>query len=231
MKKWFITIGVILLIILIVSLVLTMNGVIVTDYSARIVGESVEWNNRTYHPLPGCYSEGKTIALAPDIKGRILLDWSFTQVNEVEEDPSHTFIVLRSFLDDRLYVADDYAIPKEGDITCVYLRYDRFDDAEICKIISEILASQNETFEYETENMYGLTDTQRMRTLYVGYDGCPIGTEPKGHLGKINGKWTWALPSPDYPNSHGDGKSVTKLCRLVDERYAQQLEKCFQEIF
>ena len=226
MKKWFITIGVILLIILIVGLVLTVNGVIVTDYSAHIVGESVEWNNRTYHPCVGYYSEGDTIAIAASDAGGG--KWS---LNEVEEDPSHTFIVLRSFLDQRLYVADDYTIPKEGDITCVYLKYYRFDDAELCKIISEILASQNETFEYETENMYGLTDMQRMRTLYVGYDGCPIGTEPKGHLGKINGKWTWALPSPDYPNSHGDGKSVTKLCRLVDERYAEQLEKYFQEIF
>lgn len=44
MKKWLITIGVVLLIILIVSVVLIMNGVIVTDYSARKIGNSVEWN-------------------------------------------------------------------------------------------------------------------------------------------------------------------------------------------
>lgn len=147
-----IAIGIILLIILTVSIVLIINGVIVTDYSARIVGESVEWNNKTYHLCAGSHSEGKIIAIAPDTEGRKITEWSFTQVNEVEEDPSHTFIVLRSFLDQRLYVADDYTIPKEGDITCVYLKYDRFDNAELCGIISEILASQNETFEYETEN-------------------------------------------------------------------------------
>ena len=230
-KKWLITIGVVLLIILIVSIVLIMNGVIVTDYSARKIGNSVEWNNRTYHPCAGRYSEGKTIAIAPNTEGRKITEWSFTQVNEVEEDPSHTFIVLRSFLDDQLYVADDYTIPKEGDITCVYLRYDRFDDVELCRIISEILASQSETFEYETDNISGLTDTQRMRTLYVGYDGCPIGTEWRGHLGKINGKWTLALPSADNENGYEPGKTVTKVCRLIDERYTQQLEKYFQEIF
>ena len=102
--------------------------------------------------MPAATRKGKPLPLLQIPKAEKITEWSFTQVNEVEEDPSHTFIVLRSFLDQRLYVADDYTIPKEGDITCVYLKYDRFDNAELCGIISEILASQNETFEYETEN-------------------------------------------------------------------------------
>ena len=37
------------------------------------------------------------------------------KINEVKEDPTHTFIVLRSFLDQWLLVQEDYVIPSNSD--------------------------------------------------------------------------------------------------------------------
>ena len=36
------------------------------------------------------------------------------RINEIAEDPTHTFIVLRSFMDQWLLVREDYIIPADG---------------------------------------------------------------------------------------------------------------------
>ena len=59
------------------------------------------WNGREYSSISGEYSEGRTIAKGEE-------DWVIDSVNE---DPTHTFIVARSFLDQYLMVADDYTVP------------------------------------------------------------------------------------------------------------------------
>lgn len=62
------------------------NGIIVFDHSGVRRGEGVYWNDILYVPASGEYSEGKTIAKTND-------GW---QINKVEEDDTHTFIVMRS---------------------------------------------------------------------------------------------------------------------------------------
>ena len=86
------------------------NGIIVLDHSGVRRGEGVYWNDVLYVPASGEYSEGKTIAKTND-------GW---QINEVEEDDTHTFIVLRSFLDQSLLVREDYEVPSSGEITTLY---------------------------------------------------------------------------------------------------------------
>ena len=86
-------------------------GVFVLDRSAVVASESVTWKGRTYSPISGKYKEGKT--LAKDHDG----NWN---INAVEEDPSHRFIVVRSSLDNYLYVSDDYDVPTSGELTKVY---------------------------------------------------------------------------------------------------------------
>ena len=86
------------------------NGIIVFDHSGVRRGEGVYWNNALYVPASGEYSEGKTIAKTND-------GW---QINEVEEDDTHTFIVMRSFLDQSLLVREDYEIPRSGEITTLF---------------------------------------------------------------------------------------------------------------
>ena len=84
------------------------TGILVTDHSAqRGFENSVIWQGHTYVPYSynGTYHEGKTIAKTTD----------GLRINEVEEDPTHTFIVLRSFLDQWLLVREDYIIPSTSD--------------------------------------------------------------------------------------------------------------------
>ena len=92
-----------------VLLLLFANGIIVLDHSAQRRGDGVYWQGSLYVPCSGEYSEGKTIA-------KTEAGW---HINEVKEDPSHTFIVLRSFLDQSLLVKEDYQIPTEGSVTSV----------------------------------------------------------------------------------------------------------------
>ena len=89
---------------------LLANGIIVFDHSGVRRGEGVYWNDVLYVPSSGEYSEGKTIAKTED-------GW---QINEVEEDQTHTFIVMRSFLDQSLLVREDYEIPRSGEITTLF---------------------------------------------------------------------------------------------------------------
>ena len=71
--------------------ILVINGTIVLDHSAKQGFEhSVTWNGKTYVQKYYRHSgEGKTLART---------DRGF-DLNEVEDDPNHDFLVVRSFLD------------------------------------------------------------------------------------------------------------------------------------
>ena len=79
----------------IVVVYLLSRGIIVFDHSAQRAGEGFRWKGELYIPTSAAdYTEGKTIAKTTD-------NW---QLNRVEEDDSHTFMVIRSFLDQWLCV-------------------------------------------------------------------------------------------------------------------------------
>lgn len=103
-------IGIISLVVIIATILIILfsTGTIVTDHSAqRGFENSIVWQGHTYVPYSyqGTYHEGKTIAKTTD----------GLKINEVKEDPTHTFIVLRSFLDQWLLVQEDYVIPSNSD--------------------------------------------------------------------------------------------------------------------
>lgn len=77
---------------------LVSSGAIVFDHSGERRGEGLYWNGYVYVPAGGDYDEGKTIAKTTD-------GW---QINEVEGDPEHIYVVLRSFLDNYLLVREDH---------------------------------------------------------------------------------------------------------------------------
>ena len=54
-------------------------------------------------------------------------------------DPTETFIVYRSFLDNALYVREDFKISTEGRITKLSWGYKIFTDKDLCDTISKIL--------------------------------------------------------------------------------------------
>ena len=101
-KKWLLFLS----IVAIITVFLFATGILVLDHSAqRGFENSVTWKGHTYVVYPyNDYDEGRTIAKTTD----------GLRINEIEEDPTHTFIVLRSFLDQWLLVREDYNIPTDG---------------------------------------------------------------------------------------------------------------------
>ena len=101
-KKWIIPLSIALAVITF----LFATGIIVLDHSAqRGFENSVTWQGHTYveYPYNG-YHEGRTLAKTTD----------GLRINAVKEDPTHTFIVLRSFTDQWLLVREDYIVPTDG---------------------------------------------------------------------------------------------------------------------
>lgn len=78
-----------------------ISDILVSDHSAEWRGQDTIYWDGSYYDYCGApceYREGKTIAKTSDC------DWD---INEVEGDPSHTYIVVRSFLDQYLFVKRD----------------------------------------------------------------------------------------------------------------------------
>ena len=191
--------------VVVILLLLWRMGVFVTDRSAAVYIEHMTWKGQSYSQISGHYTEGRTIAKSEDGSWKI---------NEVKEDPSHTFVVARSFLDDRLYVSDDYTIPTDGEITTICWNREYIEDKEFIKALSEIDAAKTTSFAYETERIFELTENQRMKELYFAYEDCPVATVYKGYLGKINGQWAITT----------DGG-----CYSIPDKYSKILEKYFFE--
>lgn len=199
------------------------KGIIFTDNSAVYCGEEggLLWRGRRYVSIgnPGNYSEGKRIAKTVDG------DWD---INEVEEDDSHIFIVLRSFLDQYLYVAEDYEFQTEGELTsvCCNGRYSRKE--ELLQAVSEIESRKKTDFVYETDNLFSLSENQRLKTIYFGYNGSPLATERKGYIGTVNGKWVMTVgitPIYDENDEYSMPLKYSVDCYEIPKEYISVLEK------
>lgn len=208
-----------ILITIFVLLLLQSLDVFVTDRTANVYIEGMTWKGRGYSTVSGEYSEGKTIAKSANGS------WD---INEVKEDPSHNFVVVRSFLDQYLYVADDYNIPKSGEVTTVCWNGQYITNKEFIDAVTEIESERVTSFEYKTKGIFMLTDDQHMRKLVFAYEGCPVATEYKGYMGKVNGEWViTTYISPDQFNADGSDKPYSVSCYVIPEEYSSILEKYF----
>ena len=211
-------IGLVALIAIGLFFFLLLNGVIVFDRSAVLNSEELYWNGNTYISCSGIHSEGKTIAKTADGK------WN---INEIKEDPSHTFIVVRSFLDDSLYVRKDYQIPQSGDADIVYLDGNKIDDESFLDAVSQIYFSNEETVEHTTNDIHLKTDTQDMRAVYVGFNDCPVAVF-MGYIGKIDGEWVIITDlSALKENDDGSGTPYKIECQKINQKHIQILENHF----
>lgn len=192
------------------------NGVIVFDHSAQRRGEGVFWQGVRYVPCSGAYSEGKTIAKTND-------GWS---INEVEEDDTHTFVVLRSFLDDCLLVREDYHIPTEGALTKAVWGGKAIHDEQFLSALSDLLRNAVSDFSYETEGIFQSAEGQQMRYLSGAFEGCPVATQNLGYMGTINGIWyiTTEIAEDQY-NEDGSPKAYTVWCYTIPSEYIAILEQ------
>lgn len=175
------------------------------DRTAEFKGRYLYWNNAIYEEKAGAYSEGNTIAMTTDNK------WS---VNEVKGDDLHTFVVVRSFLDQYLYVKKDYKIPQNGKVSSAYIHtYNRFEN---------IIDSSGETFTFNTDNIYAHAET-----IDLGYDGCPVGTHFVGLIGVVKNKWVYISTLPtDIYNTDGSRKAYNVTCKIInDEKSLTEIQK------
>ena len=166
------------------------------------------------------YSEGKTIAKTSD---------GIYEINEVKEDPSHTFVVVRSFLDDSLYVRKDYHIPKSGDAVTVYLGGNKIEDTSFLDAISQIYSSDEDTVEVASADIHLKTDTQDMRSVHVAFKDCPIAVF-MGYLGKIDGEWIVITDPPnqlEVNDNGGIGIPHKTECQKINLKHIPILEQYF----
>lgn len=158
---------------------LLFDGAIVFDHSGIRYADSFLWKDNHYILTSGRYKhEGKVLAKTD----------AGDQIMEVDNDKTHTFLVLRSFLDNGLYVREDYEIPTSGQITQVYWAHD-IQDTDFCDALTQILVNAKTDLQYETDAPYAHKDGREMYELYVGYEGCPIASQYLGYLGTVNGAW------------------------------------------
>lgn len=156
------------------------QGVIVADHSAEYAG-NLYWNGRVYTSIADCpCKSGRALAKTKDG------NWT---VYALKEDPSHTFVLLSTFLDHYLFVAEDYSIPKTGRISKAVWNRKTIADEAFVNAVSSINGQKSLSFEYETEGIFIINEHQRMKELYYAYEDCPLATEYAGFLGKINGQW------------------------------------------
>ena len=205
MKKHWRVFTVLLIIVLLIGLAF-LKGWIVTDHSAQRRGEGVFWNGVLYVGASGEYSEGKTIAKTDD-------GW---KIVSVKEDKSHTFVVLRSFLDNYLLVREDYEIPTSGAVTAVSWNGKKIEDPAFCEAVAAIVEGKQSDFSYETSAISHLREDQHMRRLYLAYEDCPIGTEFAGWMGTVNGVWCITTRVID--------DSDTVWCYEIPEEYVPILQ-------
>lgn len=167
-------------------------GAFITDCSAVVGLESLEWQGRAYSPRYGKYDLGRRIA-----KTTNGLD-----VYEIKGDPEHNFLLVSSFVDNTLYICDDYKIPTSGTVTRINWNYKDITDKVLLQSVGEIIADRCVQGSYKSPygGLFIENEAQNLETLYVAYDNCPVATVNIGFMGKLNGKWIITVEvSPDRP--------------------------------
>jgi len=205
MKKHWRILLLVVLALLLIGLAF-LKGWIVTDHSAQRRGEGVFWNGIMYVGASGEYTEDRTIAKTED-------GWNIVSV---KEDKSHTFVVLRSFLDNYLLVREDYEIPTSGTVTAGSWNGKKIEDAAFCAAVAAIVEGKQSDFSYETSAISHLREDQHMRRLYLAYENCPIGTEFVGWMGTVNGVWCIT--------TQVSSTSDTVWCYEIPQEYISVLE-------
>lgn len=149
------------------------------DRSAEYRGNRVYWRGRVYTLANASwFAEEETVAKTADGK------W---KVNGVAGDAERRLIVLRSFLDQYLFVDETYIIPTAGAVTAVFVGglQTRVESEAFCRAAEAALSQRGEeTFTVVTENLYALAEP-----VAFCYEGCAVAPRLSGFIGVIDGRW------------------------------------------
>ena len=156
--------------------------------------------------------EGKTIALIDNYI-----------IKAVPEDPSHTFLILRTFLDQNYIVREDYEIPTEGKVNCAYIDGKRITADQVLNALTDIIRNDNDegTPFYISNNG---TEKNDLKSVVIGYEDCPVGTDYSIYgIGKIDDKWAVVLR-----NELGtwDGNKLPAIYHELDTKCREMLSEC-----
>ena len=207
-KKIIILLGVVV-IAAVAVIVMVLNGTIILDRSGeRLFENGLRWKDNEYVATAGKYHEGKTIAKTND---------GF-QICEIEGDDSHTFVGLRSLLDNWLLVREDYVIPIDGEITMVYWNLNFIGDEEFLVAVTDVLKQRTPEFVYDNSkgDIYQYKGDDVMREFVVAYEDCPVPTNYMGYMGTIDGRW--CITVGNYQKDKID-------CWYIPEKYTEVLEE------
>lgn len=179
------------------------------------MGDYLYWNDSYYISCSGQYSEGKTLSMTND-------GW---EINEVKEDETHTFVVIRSFLDQYLMVKENYEVPTSGNISIVAWNQHQISDIALCNAISEILEQISIGAYEKIEDVSHLQDDYLRHPIYIAFEDCPVATNFMGYLWPIDGDWYFI--TKDSANSTGTehDNQIPKLSGyLIPIKYGNFLE-------
>jgi len=202
--------------IVIVSILLPIIVLILANGGCNVVTDrSLYWEDGGY------YWQGRKYVRASDYDNYD--SWSMgeflskrqdgTTMASVEEDPSYTFVIISpGWSDHFLYVAADYTIPKSGKITVAHWYNREITDEELLDVIEKMKRNLGTKFEPDLNQ----SEQNSLKTLYFGYEGCPIATEYLARVGKINGEWI-AMVYSSYKNPPAYYR--------IPEEYISTLEK------
>lgn len=203
-RKYKVIICVVAVLLPIVVLVSVNGGCsIVTDRSLYWEDGGYYWQGRRYvrasdYDYYDSINIGKTLSIS----------WNDIRLSEVDEDPSHTFVIISpGWSDHFVYVSADYTVPKSGKVTLAYWHNREITDTEFLNVIENLENKLGEPIALSLDN----NDFNELKPLYLGYDGCPIATEYLARVGKINGEWI----ARDEPGEY----------YRIPEKYISTLEK------
>ena len=161
----------------------------------------------------GFTEEGKTVAKADGF-----------DIMEIPEDKEHTFLAVRSRLDDWTIVKDSYEIPTSGKLNIAYCNHERITNGEkLCMVQSILDENYKSSIVIKTNaepDIYNAT-----KDIYVGYEDCPVGTDRIGAIGNINGHLVF-IKTEDLKN--GD---LQYTCYILNDEYQDLYANSVQRTF
>ncbi len=137
--------------------------------------------------------EGKVIAYIDD--------W---RIKEIPEDPSHTFLVVRSLRDQYYIMRADYDVPESGKVSCAYIGGKRTVNKEMLDALTEIMAMQfTEGNQINLSNIRKSGEDLMLKSVNVGYEDCPVATDYSIYdIGKRDSDWIIIFRDELYENNN-----------------------------
>lgn len=168
-------------------------------------------NGETYVPISAAHS-GQVSWPMVEVDGH--------SIHPITEDSSRCFLEVRSFLDNWTIVKESYVIPTSGKLNVVYYNHERITPASTDNEKWNLAQSiRNNDFSgsfviqaTSPNDIYNAT-----KSVYFGYEDCPLGTDFIGGIGIINEQLVFIK------------KSSLKSCELIYTCYILNDE--YQHLF